>query len=294
MRKTLIIILGIVVIIVVAGFLYYRTSAVNISIPNFPSQTSKVLPSDFDTLDYSLNMIQQAENEISEAEKKLNEAKAKNLSEYDFLHRQFLENVIDKMGDMLDKSKDNLSKAKDFLEEQNYYESSSHAYLSKTLAGITIIHTGKVLEGKTKKDWNTAKASSTGKIEKIEISACGELYYFFSDECLHCQTQEIEINKLIINEACFNITKVDINKDMDLSEKYDIEGAPTAVFIDKNKCFKKTEGLKTALELRDWINNAKTECLPEQEEGVPTETKNGTKGEPLRDESDEIQLEDKS
>lgn len=299
MKKSLFIFLGIILILFVAvgGFFYYKIFISPVYV--------KPLSRGYGTFNHSSNLIQEAEDRILEAETKLNEAKEKDLSQLSISDRNFIEYAIDKLEDKLEDSKKNLNKAKKYFKEESveaYVEASLHASGSRNIANIVIDNANKILEGRTEKNWY-GEAIETGTIDRIEIKECGELYYFFFEGCEHCPAQEIEINKLIIDEACFNITKIDVNKDTDLSKKYDIRAVPAFVFIDKNNCFKKSEGLKRDFELADWINYDKVECEPEIEpeieeetrteiKATPTPTKNDTKGEPLVNEPNESQLED--
>jgi len=187
MKKSILIIATIVIILILLGFFYYVTFTVNVDIPGLPSSGSKMLPSDFATEEYSSNMIQLAEEKISEVETKLNEVKAKDLNEYNFLHKQFLENMIDKMDNILDQSKDNLNKAKNAFEEQNYFEASDYASLSKSIANIMPRHLNNILEGRTKDEWNRLEAIETGTKSCLdsggywkEFSTSGE---FCQDQC---------------------------------------------------------------------------------------------------------------
>ena len=163
MKKTILIIGAIIIVLVLLGFFYFIAFSVNIDTPRLPSSGSKMLPSNFSTPEYSSNMIQLAEEKIAEVEMKLSEAKAKDLSEYDFLHRQFLESMINKMDDTLDKSKDNLDKAKDAFEEGNYFEASDYASLSRNIANIMPRHLNNILEGRTRDEWNRLEAIETNE-----------------------------------------------------------------------------------------------------------------------------------
>jgi len=154
MKKSILIIGAIIILLALLELAYFLTFNVNIDIPKLPSSGGKILPSDFSTREYSSNMIQLAEEKILEVEIKLNEAKAKDLGEYDFLHRQFLESMIDKMEDMLDQSKNNLDKAKDAFEAENYFEASDYASLSRNIVAIMPGHLDNILEGRTKDEWN--------------------------------------------------------------------------------------------------------------------------------------------
>jgi len=161
MKKIILIVAIIAIILIVFGLFYYTTFIVNINIPKLPSSGSKMLPSDFSTEEYSSNMIRLAEEEILEVEIKLNEAKAKDLSEYGFFHRQFLESMINKIESMLDKSKDNLNIAKESFEEKDYFRASDHASLSRNIAVMMPRHLNNVLEGRTKDEWNRLESTTT-------------------------------------------------------------------------------------------------------------------------------------
>ena len=152
MNKTIPIIIGVIIILVIGGFYYSKTSAIGITIPR--SIGKMTLPTGFSTRNYSNERISLAEEKISEIEIKLIEVKAKDLSEYDFLHRQFLSNMIGKMEKMLAESKENLEKAKQAFEEEDYFNASQYAQISRNIAVIIPNHLNKILEGRTKEQWN--------------------------------------------------------------------------------------------------------------------------------------------
>ena len=160
MKKILFIVLGVLIILTIGVFSYYKISPINIDTPNLPSQGSKILPFD-DSSNMSSYLIGKAKEKISESESQLNKAKEKDLREFDLLHRKFLENMIVLMEDKLDESKDNLDKAKIFFENKEYFGASDHAYLSVNIASIIPRHTNNILEGRTKEQWNRLEAIET-------------------------------------------------------------------------------------------------------------------------------------
>ncbi|MBR9702019.1 hypothetical protein GOV13_03790 [Candidatus Pacearchaeota archaeon] len=162
-NKTFISIIFGMIIIVLFGVYYYQTSAIFIQTPNLVDAQNlnvegKMMANDFGTHNYSLMLIERAELRILEAELKLGEAKEKDLSDYSFLHRQFINEMIKKLKGMLSDSKDELVKAKEELEKENYWNASSHSYLSGNIAILIPIHVKKILEGRTKDEWNREQA----------------------------------------------------------------------------------------------------------------------------------------
>lgn len=101
-------------------------------------QATKMLPSNYSTPGYSMNMIQQAEDSISVGEDKLDEIKSKAIP---------IPNEGEVVG-KLELAKEELQKAKQYYEEQNYYQASSHGTISKTNADLAIFYFDVALENR--------------------------------------------------------------------------------------------------------------------------------------------------
>mgnify|MGYP003394183688 CR=1 FL=1 len=80
---------------------------------------------------------------------------------------------------------------------------------------------------------------------------------FFSERCGYCKTQDPIIEELrrgIGNKI--EIIKIDIDKDRDIANKWNIDATPTLFILKNDNIFQKYVGLTYRNELESAINNA--------------------------------------
>ena len=160
-KKILIIAISGILILALLGFYYFQVSAINISVPKVGTYGSKMSP-DYRNETLVLLMIQGAEDGINSSQGLLNQAREKDLSQYNFMHRQFLENMINLIEDRLITSKERLKVSKDSLDEGNYQKAGEYASSSSNLAATLPRHLNNILEGREKEDWNRVESIEYG------------------------------------------------------------------------------------------------------------------------------------
>jgi len=102
---------------------------------------------------------------------------------------------------------------------------------------------------------------------------CGDLLYFTSHNCPHCEKQDIVIKKLDENIDCLDIKWVNLvsqaSSDQGNINRYDVSAVPTMVFI-QDDCTKKKIGYTDYDALKHWLYYGSCQdntCIGEGEEG---------------------------
>lgn len=80
---------------------------------------------------------------------------------------------------------------------------------------------------------------------------------FFATWCGPCQMLAPVLEELSNSDNSFNIVKIDIDSNMDLAVKYDIEAVPTLVIFKNGKELDRTMGFLDYTELANFINKYK-------------------------------------
>lgn len=83
------------------------------------------------------------------------------------------------------------------------------------------------------------------------------LMMFFSERCGYCKTQDPIVEELRKSMGDkIEIIKIDINKDRDIANKWDIDATPTLFILKNDNIFQKYVGLTYRNELESAINDA--------------------------------------
>ncbi len=173
-NKTLGIIIG-GIFIIFFGIYIYLTSAVNISSMSEVSYSGKLMPQ-FSNPNVSSYYIESAESKMSEVEELLSQVKEKDLSEYSFLHRQFLKNMINIVEERLEDANNKLVIAKESFQNGQFSIAGENAYLSLNIAVTLPRHLNNILDGRTKDEWNRLDVIENSIIpnQSIPIDENGE------------------------------------------------------------------------------------------------------------------------
>lgn len=83
------------------------------------------------------------------------------------------------------------------------------------------------------------------------------LMMFFSERCGYCKTQDPIVEELRKSMGDkIDIIKIDIDKDRDIANKWDIDATPTLFILKNDNVFQKYVGLTYRNELELIINQA--------------------------------------
>lgn len=89
----------------------------------------------------------------------------------------------------------------------------------------------------------------------IKPNLLNNIYYFYSETCSYCEGMEEELNKLS-NYFFISIIKVDINKQPELAQKFEVDSIPTVVLLKNEGGFTKFSGKTDYLTLVNWIKSS--------------------------------------
>ena len=74
---------------------------------------------------------------------------------------------------------------------------------------------------------------------------------FTASWCMPCRTMALQLENL---NTGIPIEVIDIDVYPDIAIEYGIRSVPTLVMLEDNKIMKRITGVKTPLELKEWIN----------------------------------------
>ena len=74
---------------------------------------------------------------------------------------------------------------------------------------------------------------------------------FTASWCMPCRTMALQLENL---NTGIPIEVIDIDVYPDVAIEYGIRSVPTLVMLEDNKIIKRITGVKTPLELKEWIN----------------------------------------
>ena len=86
-------------------------------------------------------------------------------------------------------------------------------------------------------------------------ASCGQLLYFYSDNCPHCKLQSETIAELEKKRSCLKILRMNINEAQDEKDKYDIHAVPTIIYMNSNNCYKIKTGETNYERLVSWLDS---------------------------------------
>ena len=126
-----------------------------------------------------------------------------------------------------------------------------------------------------------ASISQTSTVQ----ASCGQLLYFYSDNCPHCNLQSETITELEKKRPCLKILRMNINDAQDAREKYDIHAVPTIIYMDTNNCYKIKTGETNYERLLSWLDSDDSQiCVSSSSSGggsasiAPTTVSGGSGG----------------
>lgn len=74
----------------------------------------------------------------------------------------------------------------------------------------------------------------------VKKNAC--VVEFFSATCIHCKKMERVLDKLSNVYESVNFGAIDISKDMNLAQRYDVRSVPTIIFLKQGEMIQKVIG----------------------------------------------------
>ena len=78
--------------------------------------------------------------------------------------------------------------------------------------------------------------------EEVLVKKQSHVIEFFSPTCIHCKKMEKVLDKLSGIYENVNFGAIDISKDMNLAQKYDVRSVPTIIFLKQGEMFQKVIG----------------------------------------------------
>ncbi len=100
----------------------------------------------------------------------------------------------------------------------------------------------------------TPQAVSISQTSTVQAS-CGQLLYFYSDNCPHCKSQSETITELEKKRPCLEISHMNIYNNPDAKDKYDLHAVPAMIYITSDNCYKIKTGDTNYDRLVSWLDS---------------------------------------
>lgn len=78
--------------------------------------------------------------------------------------------------------------------------------------------------------------------EEVLVKKQSHVVEFFSPTCIHCKKMEKVLDKLSNVYENVNFGAIDISKDMNLAQRYDVKSVPTIIFLKQGEMIQKVIG----------------------------------------------------